>query len=967
MITWKLVLSSLRHDRARALSAIAGIAAAVALLAWHVGLATTAIQQSEAAVTAATAHYSAWILGPSRDAPFSPRTATDAPPAAPPRGRARTTANSAAGGRRMAPPLAPIPPDVLSAATSSPIVQSALPLAVTSVTLDVRPGGRVRQGPPLRATVAALPDNAAALPFQAAAHSINGTIPSESSVISQADASVLPAAVDRSLLRADPSLQVGSPLLVLLPDRTETLTICAFFDTTDLVKEFPQIYVSPATYDHLFGPSSAAAPTLLLLATAPGADPADIGLALDHAGPAADACRLVTRAAVRDRFRSDTVANLLRSMPLTLSLTFLTAVALLVTILSLGLASKHRRIAELRCAGMTRLGVARLTLLESMLLILPGWLLGLLAAALLLQTFLLLENTPDLPRLVHLGWQTPLITLLFALLAGLIAAILPAIRAARIRPLEILPADVAHPRPVSLRRTLLGLLLLLPMALIGLLPAIPNSARTPLLLLLGVPLFAAGVILSLHALMRLSELLFLRPLARLLALSPPLLSRRLSRDPARARGTILTLSLGLGGFIAVHIWGSTLMSSFVPSPEWPDVIVSVLPSGYDATQAAAAMNVPGFARPARPLIASQFPADPQTAALISTRGGDPDGQLLVLGADPAETLSPGGTAPFRFLQGDRDEAIAALASGEDACIIPAITAHALRLRLGDTISIASRPLRIVGIVDLNWHMVTSRSQVRTRFGRLDAPQKPSPVSVAAPPAARRTSSPGGAGGPPAAAHAPSARRTLGMLFVSDSLARDLIGDDGRTYFFWGNFAPDLKSLPPLTATVRLDAQIRAAAGPDTASTLQVHHRDEIADGTLAHGSDILGAMARIPFWSLLVTSAGLAILLVASAQASRRELATLRALGLTRSQLARLLFGDALLVSLCSILASLLYGTLFGWSFTALGGATWSLPITFAFPFGQALRGIAFALALAFFFAALPLPSILRRSLPPPT
>ena len=45
MITWKLVLSSLRHDRARALSAVAGIAVAVALLAWHVGLAMTAIQQ----------------------------------------------------------------------------------------------------------------------------------------------------------------------------------------------------------------------------------------------------------------------------------------------------------------------------------------------------------------------------------------------------------------------------------------------------------------------------------------------------------------------------------------------------------------------------------------------------------------------------------------------------------------------------------------------------------------------------------------------------------------------------------------------------------------------------------------------------------------------------------------------------------------------------------------------------------
>ena len=85
---------------------------------------------------------------------------------------------------------------------------------------------------------------------------------------------------------------------------------------------------------------------------------------------------------------------------------------------------------------------------------------------------------------------------------------------------------------------------------------------------------------------------------------------------------------------------------------------------------------------------------------------------------------------------------------------------------------------------------------------------------------------------------------------------------------------------------------------------------------------------------------------------------------MTRGQLARMFLGEAALVTLCAILASLVGGAVFGWSFTGWTRATMNagLPVTFAFPWGMAARGIGFAVALSALMAALPLARITRRS-----
>jgi hypothetical protein len=278
---------------------------------------------------------------------------------------------------------------------------------------------------------------------------------------------------------------------------------------------------------------------------------------------------------------------------------------------------------------MTRGGVARLVVAETLAMLVPGWLLGFCGAALALQVFLWLEPIGGgLPRVVSMGWPTVAWSALLALVVGGAASIAPVWRSMRVKPLEVTGADVTESRPFTWWKAVFALALLAPLPVFSLLPSLPPKTKSWLMVGVGMPCFLVSVFLGMQPVMRLTELLFLRPLGWALCLSPALLQRRLSRDPARAMGTILTLSLGLGGFIAIHLWGGTLMSSFVPSPEWPDVIVSALPGGFTSEQVAAVRRCAGVADGrVLELECTQFPME-------LPDGTKPECVLLLFGSDP---------------------------------------------------------------------------------------------------------------------------------------------------------------------------------------------------------------------------------------------------------------------------------------------------------------------------------------------
>ncbi len=415
--------------------------------------------------------------------------------------------------------------------------------------------------------------------------------------------------------------------------------------------------------------------------------------------------------------------------------------------------------------------------------------------------------------------------------------------------------------------------------------------------------------------------------ASLFALWPALSVRPLdaldARPRRRRRGMAIAFACGFGAFVAVEVWGASLMRAFVPSVEWPDAIVSILPDGVDSFAVEKLRSIPGVKRISElyPLQIDFEPVEPMRSFGRGGPGGRPQNRNALFLA--AEWLPD-----FRFLEGTWKDADAAIRTS-DACVITEMTSRARNLHKGDRLKI-SLPgrgpktvveLPIAGVVDLNWHMVTSRGLVRGLRG--------APVM------------------------------TDGPVFVSLDTIESL---DPRPAFsvkmthLWVDYAPAfLKEKGVFGAGRAVEASIAKALGLSSAtasSTVRLHARDEIADGTLAHGSDLIGQAARVPFAFLAILAIGFIAMLVADADAARRSFVVLRAVGATRAQLVLRLARGAVKTALWGIVFGVPVGSLAGWLFSLSTGGVWpGLPHYFVLPVRVVAEGAVGAVAFALVFA----------------
>ena len=427
--------------------------------------------------------------------------------------------------------------------------------------------------------------------------------------------------------------------------------------------------------------------------------------------------------------------------------------------------------------------------------------------------------------------------------------------------------------------------------------------------------------------------------AALIALRPALKVKPLeaasNRMPKKKHlGMLIAFACGFGAFVAVEVWGSSLMSAFVPSPEWPDAIVSILPGGVSAFDIEKVQGGVKGVRKIHELAPLQVNLEPLEELKGEGRRSEVKGHRSEVGARRgaqyrnALLLGSDWLPEFKFVAGERAAAEKAIREG-DNCIITEMMARARKLKLGDELKLdcgrgLKIALKIVGIVDLNWHMVTSRGLVRG-LNRM-------PVN------------------------------TDGPVFVSFDTVEACDARPAmmvKMTHLWLDYEPDfLKEHGAFEAGRIVEREIVEALGMMTEeieeNAVRLHSRDEVADGTLAHGVEIIGSMAKVPFIFILVISLGFVAMLVASADSRTREFRVLRAVGATRGQLAQVLVGEALKVAGWGVLIGLVGGALVGWLCTAgtrAAMANWGIPPSFAVPFWTLAKGalgaVAFALVVA--------------------
>ena len=655
---------------------------------------------------------------------------------------------------------------------------------IAQFAIDYRPNGRVMQGPPMMACVAT---------GWAGRETLDGRL--GECVVTKA------MFVQRRL----PVPPVGTELTLIGRKKTHYLKIAAVVDWEKPLRGYPNCFVSAETAAAIdeewrdWEPKSAEG-------LAPG-------------------------------FTSDAARNFDRAKALLLWAAALTALCLLVNSLFLTIEAKRKEIAILRMIGMTRGGVARRVLAESARLTVTGSALGVFAALVILEGYVMLDKA-TYPMGMAVSVRHIAICLCMVPVVAIVAALIALRPALKVRPLEA------------------------------------ASDRMP---------------------------------------------------KKKHLGMLIAFACGFGAFVAVEVWGASLMSAFVPSPEWPDAIVSILPGGVSAFDIEKVQSGVKGVRKIHELAPLQVNLEPLEA--LPSRG--PASSVSRLKSYRNALLLGSDWLPnFKFVAGERSAAEKAIREG-DNCIITEMMARARKLKLGDDLKLdcgrgLKMALKIVGIVDLNWHMVTSRGLVRG-LNRM-------PVN------------------------------TDGPVFVSFDTVEACDARPAmmvKMTHLWLDYEPEFLAAHGAFEAGRIvEREIVEAFGMMTEeieeNAVRLHSRDEVADGTLAHGVEIIGSMAKVPFVFILVISLGFVAMLVASFDSRKREFRVLRAVGATKGQLARVLVGEALKVAGWGVVIGLFGGALVGWLCTAgtrAAMANWGIPPSFAVPVLTIAKGavgaVVFALVVA--------------------
>ncbi|MDY0169781.1 MAG: ABC transporter permease [Thermoguttaceae bacterium] len=576
-------------------------------------------------------------------------------------------------------------------------------------------------------------------------------------------------------------------------------------------------------------------------------------------------------------------------------ISLLAALFIIFTTLSMGVSERVRQFAVLRAVGLTRFQVARIIGAESLLLGLIGWCGGLAAGWGLLR--ILSSAKPDLfAGGVSLGHWCVALTGLSAFGGALAAAILPAWQATRVRPLDAM-SPRRSPRPsmrASIAAGMAGLALIAVNPLLVYATPIADAARYGVYMAVGCTSMAVGFLLLAPMAIAAAEGMFAPWIARLGGVEPRLLRSQLSSNLWRTVGATVALTVGLGLYVSMMVWGYSMLEPFKPGDWMPDMLVAFQMGGLPDAEIDAVRRVEGVvAGQCIPLAVEQ----PRLADDVtdSRRGSSVTRQdnVIMVGLDPQVAF--GGDTPLmtpEFVAGSREEAISKLQRvGDRYCIVPDHFLSVTGLKVGDRFGVIppDNPEQrveytIAGAVSLpGWHWMTKFSGLRRRSGRSAA-----------------------------------------MVFAAfDDVRRDF--EIRQTNFFWMNTNPGGgaeqigAAMQPIADRNLGEAQPVNAQGTWEfgatmfGQSLRITTPDGVRSRIIGRADDMIWAMCQLPLITLLVSSLAVVNTIMASVRARRWEMGVLRAMGVTRWTLARMIVLEGLLIGLVACLLSLGFGVMAGW------------------------------------------------------
>ncbi|TWU10930.1 FtsX-like permease family protein [Allorhodopirellula heiligendammensis] len=599
----------------------------------------------------------------------------------------------------------------------------------------------------------------------------------------------------------------------------------------------------------------------------------------------------------------------------------LAAIFIIFSTLSMGVSERARELAMMRAIALNRAQIAGIIAIESIVLALIGWVGGLIAGWLLV-----IVGSRVLPGLFSsgavLGWVCVALTGITVLLGALGAAVLPAWRAMRIEPLDAMSTRVATPR-FRWWAVLggMGLFLAAVTPLSVFVVPMSDQWRKWCYSFITYPILLLGMILLAPAVVVICERIFSPLLTGMLRLDGRMMKTQLSSNLWRSVSATLALSVGLGLYASTQTWGYSMLRPFTPGDWLPDALVAFHPVGLDERDEALITQLDEVkSDEVMPLAIEQ--------AKFDWGQDDPPSRLkfgdngVICGLDP--DIAFGETNPMlpvTFISGSSESVRKALAS-RNACVVSEDFSMATGRGVGDTITLIPPNAdservnyQIAGIVSLpGWQWVTKFSGVRRHFVR-----------------------------------------TGTLIFAN----RERVQTDfhlHRSEFFWLNFQPDT-DLAAAEAKFQTIAERHAgesftADGMGEVTAYRPFARmtatETVRKAINMRADDMIWGMSYLPLVTLMIMSLAVANTVIASVRSRTWEFGVMRAVGVTRGQLVRLVVMETLLIGIAACVLSLAFGLIAGWCGVGMAqfGGWFAGPPSFMIPWTQLAIGFAMTIGL---------------------
>jgi putative ABC transport system permease protein len=607
------------------------------------------------------------------------------------------------------------------------------------------------------------------------------------------------------------------------------------------------------------------------------------------------------------------------------AVSMLAATFIVFSALSMGVSERQRVLAMLRAIGLVRAQVGKLVIAEGLLLGAAGVIIGVPLG--ILWVYLL---TLKFDRLfiagVAINWRGIAFGGGGLLVASVIAAFLPAWTAMRVSPLEAMsPLATPATSKMPWKLALLGLILLAidpllmhgPKQLGGIDPDLIRTARVYGHFALGVPSFMTAFFLLSPLFVWVTERTLGPLVAKLFNLHFALLRQQLSSGIWRAAGTCTALMVGLAVLVVMQTQGRSALSGWKLPDKFPDAFIFVgnfdykrlTMRGIEAEGVAKLESVPGVKR----VMPIAIAAPELGSSVFSLAGASmlPNATMFI-GIDPDKAFD---MMQLDFRQGNPAEAQRLLKRGRYVLVTEEY--HQLKnINKGDTLKL-KRPdgtileYSVAGVVwSPGMDVFVSMFDVGRQFDQ----------------------------------------RTVASVFGTH---QDVQRDFGVTET--NLFAADLNY--DAGQKNKVMERVRETLGQWGVRIYDVRQiKYHMTEGM----SRVLLFASSIAFAAMAVASLGVTNTIMASVRSRRWQFGVMRAVGVTRSQLLRLVLAEAMLLGLVGCAMGLTGGVLLSIDARGLNAFLVGYIPPFVFPWGIVWIGVGVVMGVSLLASIWPAIAVAR-------